>query len=43
MSSVSPYPDPDKPENKRSHAKAQRRKENLQAIRNPKNAYLSRL
>ena len=28
------YPNPDKPEQKRSHAKAQRRKENLQPIRN---------
>jgi len=28
------YPNPDKSEQKRSHAKAQRRKENLQFIRN---------
>jgi len=33
-------PNPDKPEPKKSHAKAQRRKENLQPIRNPKNAIL---
>jgi hypothetical protein len=32
------YPNSDKPEPKRFHAKAQRRKDNLQPIRNPRNA-----
>ena len=32
------YPNPDEPEQKRPLAKAPRRKENLQPIRNPKNA-----
>jgi len=31
-------PNPDKPEQKRSHAKPQRRKENLQSMGNPKKA-----
>jgi len=42
MFKVPKMPNPDKPEPKKSHAKAQRRKENLQLFRNLKNASLIR-